>query len=78
MIGNSEIRFFNHLASEQVVSRAIHSSSIVLLKITVSLQDFNDTAVPPNMNTNPVVDTLLESVTQLASLYPSIASRYPM
>jgi len=68
-IENSNKRSFNHSASEQVVSRAMSSDSMVLLTITVCLHDFQDTVEPPNMNTYLVVDlTLLESVTQLASL----------
>jgi len=69
MIENSDKRSFNHSALEQVVCRAMSSDSMVLLAITVCLQDFYDTAVPPNMNTYPVANlTLLESVTQLTSL----------
>ena len=65
-IDNSDKRSFNHSALEQVVFRAMSSDSMVLLAITVCLQDFQDTAVLLNMNTYPVVDlTLLESVTQL-------------
>jgi len=37
---------------------------MVLLAINIYLQDFQDIAAPPNMNTNPVVDfTLREPVT---------------
>ena len=69
IIENSDKRSFNHSASEQVVSRAMSSDSMVLLAITLCLQDFQNTAAPPNMNTYPVVDlTLLESAIQLASL----------
>ena len=69
-IENSNKRCFNHSASVQVVSRAISSDSIVLLTITVYLHDFQDTVALSNINTYPVVDfTLLESVTQLASLF---------
>jgi len=79
MIENSDKKSFHHSALKQVVSRAMSSVSIVLLAITVCLQDFQDTAAPPNMNTYLVVNlTLLESVTRLASLEPSITSGYPM
>ena len=78
-IENSDERSFNHSASKQVMIRAISSDSMVLLAINVCLQDFQDIVAPPNMNTYPVVDfTLLESMTQLTSLYPSITSGYPM
>ena len=78
-IENSVKRSFNHSAFVQVVSRAISLDSMMLLTITVCLQDFQDVAAPPNMNTYPVVDfTLLESATQLASLYPSITSGHPI
>ena len=40
MIKNAYIKSFNHSASEQIVFRAISSISIVLLAITVCLQDF--------------------------------------
>ena len=76
-IGNSDKKSLNHSTSVQVISKAISSDSMVLLEITVCLQDFQDTAAPPNTNTYPVVDfKLLESMTQLASLYPSITSGY--
>jgi len=66
---NSDKRSFNHSVLEQVLSRAMSSDSMVHLAIIVCLQDFQDTTAPPNMNTYPIVDlTLLESVTQLASL----------
>ena len=63
-IENSDKISFNHSALEQVVSRAMSSDSMVLLSITVCLQDFQDAVAPPNINTYPVVDfTPLESVT---------------
>ena len=78
-IENSDKRSFNHSASEQVVSRAMSSDFMVLLTIIVYLQDFQDTVEKPIINTYSVVNfTLLESVTQLASLYFSIASGYPL
>jgi len=40
---NFDNRSINHSASVQVVFRAISSDSIVLLAITVCLQDFQDT-----------------------------------
>jgi len=55
-IYNSDKRSFNHSASKQVVFRAMSLNSMVLLAITVCLQDFQDTATPPNINTYPVVD----------------------
>ena len=40
MIENSDKTSFNHSVSEQVVSRAMSSDSMVLLTITVYLHDF--------------------------------------
>jgi len=60
-------------------SKAISTASMMLMKITVCLQGFQDTVAPPNMNTNPMLDFILsESVTQLASLYHSMISEYPV
>ena len=57
IIENLDIRSFNHLASEQVVSRVISSVSTVLLTTTVCSQDFLDTSAPPKMDTNLVVNS---------------------
>ena len=58
-IENLDKRSFNHSASEQVVSKAMSSDSMVLLAIIVCLQDFQDTATPPNINIYPVVELIL-------------------
>ena len=68
-IDNSDKRSFNHSTSDQVVSRAMSSDSMVLMTIIICLQDFQDTATPLNMKIYPVVDfIMLESVIQEASL----------
>jgi len=60
------------------VSRAISSAFTVPQTNRILLHDFHETARQPTTKTNPKVDfTLSKSVTQLASLYPSITSGYP-
>src|SRR3954464_9056175 len=54
--GISFKRWRNHSASSAHLSKAINSDSIVDLAMIVCLEDFQDTAAPPNVNTNPLVD----------------------
>ena len=62
-----------------LVSMVIISNSIVLLAITIYLVDFHEIVVLPKRNTYLVVDfTFVVSLTQLASVYPSITSGYPL
>ena len=68
--GISDNNSFNHSASIQVVSRAINSASIVLLAIMVYLVHCH--ALPPKMNTYPVVDLISKEFDiQFALVNPS-------
>ena len=75
--GISSKKCRNHSASSPALSKAMNSDSIVDLAIQVCLEDFHDTAAPPSINTNPLVDfESFESEIQLASLYPSSTAGY--
>ena len=68
----------NHSASEEVVSRAVSSTSIMDFVSIVCLQDLQETAPPPKVNMYPLV--VLNSSTseiQFESLYPSSTLGYP-
>ena len=76
-LGISSKIFQSHLASSPTLSKAINSDSIVDLAIQVCLDDFQDTAAPPSVNTYPLVDFVpLVPVIQFASQYPSSTTRY--
>ena len=67
----------SHSASSPALSKAMNSDSIVERAIHVCLEDFQDTAAPPRVNTYPlVVFDSSESGIQLASLYPSSTGGY--
>ena len=64
-------------ASSPALCKAMNSDSIVERAIHVCLEDFQDTAAPPRVNTYPLVDfDSSESAIQLASLYPSSTGGY--
>ena len=76
-LGISSKNFRSHSASSPALSKAINYDSIVDLAIHVCLDDLQDTAAPPNVNTYPLVDFVsLVSVIQFASQYPSSTSGY--
>jgi len=55
----------------------MNSDSIVERAIHVSLEDFQDTAAPPRVNTYSQIDfDSSESTIQLVSLYPSSTGGY--
>jgi len=63
----------SHSVSSPALSKAMNSDSIVERAIHVCLEDFQDTAALPRVNTYPLVDfDFSESAIQLASLYSSI------
>ena len=67
----------SHSASSAHLFKAMNSDSIVNLAMIVYLQDFHDTAAPPNVNTNPLVDFVsVISGVQFTSLYPSTTTEY--
>ena len=67
----------SHSASSPALSKAMNSDSIVERVIHVCLEDFQDTAAPPRVNTYPLVDfDSSESAIQLASLYPLSTGGY--
>jgi len=67
----------SHSASSPALSKAMNSDSIVERAIHVYLKDFQDIAAPPRVNMYLLVDfDFLESVIQLASLYPSSTGGY--
>ena len=66
----------SHSASP-TLSKAMNSDSIVERVIHICLEDFQDTAAPPRVNTYPLVNfDSSESAIQLASLYPSGTGGY--
>ena len=76
-IGISSKKCRSYFASSPVLSKAINSDFIVDLAMQVCLDDFQDTAALPNVNTWPLVD--LESFVskiQFALLYLSNTERY--
>ena len=76
-LGISSKKFRSHSAFSPALSNAMNSDSIVDRAIYIYLEDFHDTAAPPSVKTNPLVD--LESAVsdiQLASLYPSRTAGY--
>ena len=65
----SSEKFLNHSASSTTLSKAINYDSIVERAIHVCLEDFQEIAAPPNVNTHPLVDLVsVLSEIQLASL----------
>jgi len=67
----------SHSASSPALSKAMSSDSIVERAIHVCLEDFQDTAVTPKVNTYLLVDfDSSEFVIQLASLYPFFKYRW--
>jgi hypothetical protein len=67
------------LASTVAVSNAVSSASIVDLVKMVCLQDFQEIAPSPSVNTYPLV-TLISSASeiQFESLYPLSTFGYPV
>ena len=58
-LGHNGISFKNyrsHSASFLALSKAINSDSIVKWAMQVCLEDFQDTSMPPRVNTYPLVD----------------------
>src|SRR5262249_6607117 len=67
--GMSSKKFLSHSASSAALSNAINSDSIVDRAIHVCLEDFHETAAPPNVKTYPLVDLVsVLSEIQFASL----------
>jgi len=67
----------SHSSFSPALSKAMNSDSIVERAIHVCLEDFQDTAAPSRVNTNPLVDfDFSESAIQLVSLYPSSTGGY--
>ena len=67
----------SHSASSPALSKAMNSDSIVERAIHVCLEDFQETVVPPRVNTYPLVDfDSSESAIQFASLYSSSTDGY--
>jgi len=79
-LGHRGISFKNYQwysTSSPALSKAINSDFIVERVIHVCLKDFQDTNVPPRVNTYPLVDfDSSESVIHFASLYPSSIDGY--
>ena len=68
--GISSKNYRSHSASSPVLSKTMNSDSIMELAIHVCLEDFQDTVMPPRVNTYPLFDfDSSESAIQLASLY---------
>ena len=62
-LGMSLRKLQKHSASFLALSKAINSASIVDLAMQVCLDDFQDIAPPPRVNTYPLVDLVsLEQV----------------
>ena len=75
--GISSKSYRSHSASSPTLSKPMNFDSIVERAIHVCLEDFQDTAAPPKINTYPLVDfDSSEFVIQLASLYPSSTGGY--
>ena len=75
--GISSKNYRSHSASSPALFKAMNSDSIVERAIHVCLEDFQDNAAPPRVNTYPLVDfDSSESAIQLASLYPSSIGGY--
>ena len=72
------IKKFRSLSTySPALSRAPSSEIIVELAIHVFLEDFQETAPPPRVNTYPLVDfTSFDLVIQFASLYSSNTIEY--
>ena len=67
--GMSSKKFLSHSASSAALSSAINLDSIVERAIHVCLEDFQEMAAPPKVNTYPLVDLVsVLSEIQLASL----------
>ena len=66
------MRSVSHSTSFPIVAKAINSSFMVEYDIQVCFLDPQETAPPPSVNTQPVVDKLsLILDTQVAYEYPS-------
>ena len=75
--GISSKKWHSHSASSPHLSNVMNSDFIVDRDIHVYFEDFHDTAAPPSMNTNPLVDFVsFISEIQLASLYTSSTAGY--
>jgi len=75
--GISFKNYRSHSASSLALSKAMNSDSIMERTIHVYLEDIQDIAAPPSVNTYPLVDfNSSESAIQLASLYPSSTGGY--
>ena len=53
--GMSSKKFLSHSASSAALSSAINSDSLVERAIHACLEDFQETAAPPKVNTYPLV-----------------------
>ena len=66
----------SHSASVSAFSKATNSNAIVKRVVTVYLNDFQDTTLPPSVITCPLVNfNSSKSEIQLASEYPSKTER---
>ena len=75
--GISSKNYRSHSTSSPALFKAMNSDFIVERAIHVCLEDFQDIAAPPKVNTYPLVDfNSSESTIQLASLYPSSTGGY--
>ena len=76
-MGTSSKKSLSHSASSPALSRAINSDSIVDRAMHVCLEDFQDIAAPPKVNTYPLVDfvSVLSDI-QFASVNPSSTGEY--
>ena len=76
-LGISSKNWRSHSASSPHLSQAINSDSMVDLAIQVCLEDFQDTAAPPSVNTYPLVDfeSFISDI-QFALVYPSRTAGY--
>ena len=71
-MGIEDNKFLSHLASKNVISRAISYVLMILIAIIVCFTDYQEIALPLRVNTYPKVDLISKkSYIQLASLYPS-------
>ena len=79
-LGHNDISYKNcrnYSASFPALFKAINSDSNVEQVIHVCLEDFQNTAAPPRINTDPLVDfDSLKFAIQLASLYPLSTGEY--
>ena len=67
----------SHSSSSPALSKAMNSDFIVEWAMHIYLNDFQDTAAPPRVNTYPLVGfDSSESAIQLVSLYPLSTGRY--